>query len=180
MNIGTGHPPYPYTYQHSATGGHTELASTLTEAQSDQVVTPTEQTHDFWPEAGGACQREVERPNGLFAECGEPIKSPVHDPAAYLAYAAELRAELAKWGRGEGEYAPEPVKLTEPQARMLAAHVHAAHNGCWPALAGKQSSELRTRLYGMGLLGDRASWPYYEVTDRGVAALRRYEERRTR
>lgn len=47
---------------------------------------PTEQTHEYVNHLSGeVCGVMVERPNGLFAECGEPIKSPVHDPAAYLA-----------------------------------------------------------------------------------------------
>lgn len=58
---------------------------------------PTAQTHDFWPYAGGVCRLLVERPDGRHEECGEPVKSPVHDPAAYLAYAEELRIELRKW-----------------------------------------------------------------------------------
>lgn len=60
-------------------------------------VKPTAQTHDFWPYAGGVCRLLVERPDGRHEECGEPVKSPVHDPAAYLAYAEELRVELRKW-----------------------------------------------------------------------------------
>lgn len=61
-------------------------------------IKPTEQTHDYVNHLSGeVCGVMVERPNGLFAECREPIKSPVHDPAAYLAYAAELREELDKW-----------------------------------------------------------------------------------
>lgn len=53
----------------------------------------------------GLCYRNVERPNGTIESCGEPARSPIHDPAAYLAYATKLTAELDKWKRGEGEYA---------------------------------------------------------------------------
>lgn len=51
------------------------------------------------------CGRTVIRPNGTGEQCAEPVKSPIHDPAAYLAYAAELATELAKWKAGEGVYA---------------------------------------------------------------------------
>jgi hypothetical protein len=43
------------------------------------------------------CGRVVVRPGGTAEQCAEPVKSPIHDPAAYLAFRAELAAELAKW-----------------------------------------------------------------------------------
>lgn len=63
-------------------------------------VKPTAQTHDHQitpPDYGELCTCVVERPDGRAELCGEPINSPVHDPAAYLAYAEELRIELRKW-----------------------------------------------------------------------------------
>lgn len=50
------------------------------------------------------CGRIVVRPNGTAQQCAEPVKSPIHDPAAYLAYRAELTAELAKWRAGLPPY----------------------------------------------------------------------------
>lgn len=119
---------------------------------------PTEQTHDFNPGQNSAvCVEIVDRPDGSAELCGEPIKSPVHDPAAYLAYAAELG-----------------IELTDPQARMLAEYVYAVRNGRW-SIGAKQSSELRSRLYDRGLLVGRDSWPYHEVSDLGAAALLRWQ-----
>lgn len=37
----------------------------------------------------GLCYQNVPRPNGKVEGCAEPAKSPIHDPAAYLAYAAD-------------------------------------------------------------------------------------------
>lgn len=48
----------------------------------------------------GLCYQNVPRPNGRTEGCGEPVKSPIHDPAGYLAYRAQLRAELATWVLG--------------------------------------------------------------------------------
>lgn len=63
-------------------------------------VKPTAQTHDYQAAPvsdDGTCWLPVKRPDSSTQLCGEPIKSPVHDPAAYLAYAEELRVELRKW-----------------------------------------------------------------------------------
>lgn len=153
---------------------------------SDQAIKPTAQTHNFWPYAGGVCRLLVERPDGRREECGEPVKSPVHDPVAYLAYAAEPaparpttpRGLYVQMGAVEPASArPAPPKLTEPQARMLAEYVYAVRNGRW-STGAKQSSELRSRLHDMGLLVGRDSWPYYEVSDLGAAALERHETAR--
>lgn len=58
----------------------------------------TAQTHDFeLRRSGETCVRTVERPDGSAQLCGEPVLSAIHDPAAYLVYAAELREELDKW-----------------------------------------------------------------------------------
>jgi hypothetical protein len=73
----------------------------------ESSVRPTRQTHDFHADHSGmVCDAMVERPDGTGDQCGEPVNSPVHDPAAYLAYDAELRTELKKWVAGEGEYDP--------------------------------------------------------------------------
>lgn len=58
----------------------------------------TAQTHEHKtaPAYGELCARMVERPDGSAQLCGEPALSAIHDPAAYLAYAAELREELDK------------------------------------------------------------------------------------
>lgn len=64
--------------------------------------------HDFAPPSAYGhelCGRVVVRPNGTGEQCAEPVKSPIHDPAAYLAYRAALTAELDKWKAGDGEYA---------------------------------------------------------------------------
>lgn len=65
--------------------------------------------HDFAPPSmfgDEFCGRVVVRPNGSGEQCGEPVKSPIHDPAGYLMYATALTTEMGKWRRGEGEYAP--------------------------------------------------------------------------
>jgi hypothetical protein len=46
---------------------------------------PTQQTHEFNPRYTMWCTATVERPSSAMEECGEPVFSPVHDPAAYLA-----------------------------------------------------------------------------------------------
>jgi hypothetical protein len=51
------------------------------------------------------CGRIVIRPNGTDEQCAEPVRSPIHDPAAYLTYCAKLATELVKWVKREGEYA---------------------------------------------------------------------------
>jgi hypothetical protein len=64
--------------------------------------------HDFAPPSAHGdtlCGRVVIRPNGSGEQCAEPVKSPIHDPAGYLTYAAGLDTELAAWRSGEGEYA---------------------------------------------------------------------------
>lgn len=66
-------------------------------------VQPTRQTHEYVTDSSTElCQRQVEWPIGSAAPCGEPVNSPVHDPAAYLAYSTELRTQLRKWVAGEG------------------------------------------------------------------------------
>lgn len=64
--------------------------------------------HDHQPpsiQGHALCGRVVVRPNGTAEQCGEPVKSAIHDPAEYPAYRTELAAELAKWRAGTGEYA---------------------------------------------------------------------------
>jgi hypothetical protein len=60
------------------------------------------------------CGRVVVRPNGTAEQCAEPVKSPIHDPAAYLAYTAELTTELGKWVAGTGEYVTDRDDLVHP------------------------------------------------------------------
>lgn len=78
--------------------------------------------HDFTPPSmfgHELCGRVVVRPNGTGEQCGEPVKSPIHDPAAYLTYAAKVTVELAKWRDGQGEYA-----ATELAKFADTTHVH--------------------------------------------------------
>jgi hypothetical protein len=86
---------------------HTRAETILVDGRriEESRVRPTKQTHDF-VSASELCWQQVERPNGAIVPCGEPVSSPVHDPAAYLAYEAELRTELKKWVNREGEYDP--------------------------------------------------------------------------
>jgi hypothetical protein len=100
---------------------HTRRAETVLmdgKRIEESRVHPTKQTHDFVNGSGraaiGLCWQQVERPNGAIVPCGEPVKSPVHDPAAYLAYDAELRTELKKWVAGEGEYMDPREDLIHP------------------------------------------------------------------
>jgi hypothetical protein len=61
--------------------------------------------HDFLPgHSGMSCVRMVVRPDGTGDACGEPVKSAIHDPAAYAAYHSELKVELGKYERREPPY----------------------------------------------------------------------------
>jgi hypothetical protein len=46
---------------------------------------------------GMCCGAMVELPDGTGDQCGEPIKSPIHDPQEYLRYSRELAEALIEW-----------------------------------------------------------------------------------
>jgi hypothetical protein len=52
--------------------------------------------HDFEPSLNHLCTKQVIHPGGTW-RCGEPIKSAIHDPEGYAAYAAELKSALDVW-----------------------------------------------------------------------------------
>lgn len=57
-------------------------------------------THDAAiPSWSDTCMMMVTRPSGVTEPCGEPVNSPIHDPAAYLAYEKELKAALADFAK---------------------------------------------------------------------------------
>lgn len=53
--------------------------------------------HDPKFDAAGLCAVVVDRPSGIPTICSEPVKSAIHDPAAYSAYHTELLLELKGW-----------------------------------------------------------------------------------
>lgn len=65
---------------------------TLAARQAEPVSVHTPKLDD-----AGLCKLVVDRPSGIPAICGEPVKSAIHDPAAFSAYHAELALELKKW-----------------------------------------------------------------------------------
>lgn len=88
---------------------------------SDQVIRRTMpvSVHDFEPgHSGMSCVRMVVRPDGTGDACGEPVKSAIHDPAAYSAYATELASALAEW---TGRSAPIGLSLETLEAFGRAA-----------------------------------------------------------
>lgn len=88
-----------------------------------------ESVHDCEPgHSGMVCDRIVMRPDGTGDACGEPVNSPIHDPAAYLAYEKELKTELAAWSRGDEGYDA----------------ASAAVESAFPAVASPDRQELET------------------------------------
>lgn len=87
---------------------HSVIRRTFTLEEARQVS-----VHDFESGYSGmSCVRMVERPDGTGDACGEPVKSAIHDPAAYSAYATELKAELGKYTRREPPYdTPDALDL---------------------------------------------------------------------
>jgi hypothetical protein len=55
--------------------------------------------HDFRSSIGsdGLCSVIVNQPSGAVWQCGEPVKSAIHDPQGYAAYVAKLKSALGVW-----------------------------------------------------------------------------------
>jgi hypothetical protein len=58
--------------------------------------------HAYQTHGGYTCWTRVNRPNGEWVRCGEPVKSAIHDPEGYAAYAAELKSALGVWVKDGG------------------------------------------------------------------------------
>lgn len=94
------------------------------EDEADEIpAAPVERTHGHEPvDASGMCVRFVERPDGRTVQCGEPVKAPIHEPAAYLAYEREMRSALDEWKSGPSvrlTTAPDDVRQEATDAEVL-------------------------------------------------------------
>lgn len=70
--------------------------------------------HEPKLDAAGLCVLVMDRPSGIPTQCGEPVKSPIHDPAAYTAYATELALELKKWQDPTGTEVDRALEIAFP------------------------------------------------------------------
>lgn len=121
---------------------------------------PVDYTHDFvGGHSGMVCTKMVERPDGTGDACGEPIRSAIHDPVAYAAYAAELKKELAVWGKPTGaeldrmldEAFPAGPPVKSAETRLLNAEGTVRN-----LLADAKTA--RTRYAARGEESDRHAW----------------------
>ena len=58
--------------------------------------------HPYQTYDGYSCWIGVSRPNGEWVRCGEPVRSAIHDPQGYAAYAAELKSALGVLVKDDG------------------------------------------------------------------------------